>query len=103
MEISKSLNNTKSLEDVIKSLHPLQIIDVRPKVHTFGFFINYEYTTNKNNKRIGKKLFLFDKCYDKEYIRKEFFNWIERYNKEHPYRSISNVKFLEYTCAGVII
>lgn len=91
------------LESVLKQAHPLQIVDMRDSRLTIGINIKYSYVTNKNNKKEGEKIFLFDGNYisDKDII-KSFEYWVEKYNYEHKFRKISNVKFLESSVIGIM-
>lgn len=96
------LAKTKSLEQIIRETHPKQIVDLRDKKITYGFLVKYDYTTSRGNKKSGEKLFLSYSFLDKDNIRQEFNKWVDTYNNVHSHRCISNVKFLEYSCVGVI-
>lgn len=94
--------NLKTIQDTLNSIHPKQIINKVGNLKFSMFEVDYEYMTNRNNKKQGKKFFFID-TYDPQYALEEELNkWIEDYNSENEHRQISNVKFLGSQCLGYL-
>ena len=50
--------NLKVIHDTLNNIHPKQIINKVGNLKFSLFEVNYEYTTNRNNKKYGKSISL---------------------------------------------
>lgn len=94
--------NLEQMEKVINNINPNQLIKEIDNATISLYCFKYSYTTIRGNRKNGIKYVLSDRIdpqRDLEEIMKE---WVINFNKSHPYRAISNVKFLEGSLIGLI-
>lgn len=92
----------KEIENILNKAHPKQIIRKVDNFKMSLFEVKYEYTTNRNNKKVGTKYFMLKSIDPQSNLEKELMDYVEEYNQENKHRQISNVKFLEKLCIGVV-
>ena len=61
--------------------------------------IRYTYKTNKNN---PKENYKYTMAENQEEARFKFIEYINNFNKQKPYRAISNVKILDVELLGTV-
>ena len=70
------------------------------KDFTFNVYkVTYTYKTNRGNIRENHKYLISE--YE-ESAKLDFISYINKFNKEKPYRSISNVKILDIELVGIV-
>lgn len=95
--------NLLKIQEIMNNTHPKQIVNRIGDDIKFSFHeIEYEYTTNRNNKRIGVKYFLLKGFNPRPDYKKELIDYVEYYNEINKHRQISNVKFLDGQCLGYL-
>ena len=94
--IGGTLPATKYYRDFLKKLHPKQILNSSMVIPLYK--VEYGYMTTRSNVRQGEKYF-FALEGEHEDIRLQveiaLQDWIDKENKEKPYRAISNVTILD--------
>lgn len=94
--------NLSLIQDTLNKSHPKQIISNVDSLSISMFSVSYEYITNRNNKKQGKKYFILNTLNPQADIKRELENWTEKYNEENKHRQISNVKLLDSRCLGYL-
>lgn len=94
-------SNDKIKESLIKT-HPKQIINKVGDVGIAIYKVKYQYTTIRNNRKEGVKLFMLNTFSPEKDMKSELDEYIKDYNKENPSRQLLNVKFLESECLDLI-
>ena len=97
MDISSS-NNIKLKH--IENINPKQVVNCIGNIPIICYEVKYQYTTVRNNKKEGKKYFLFNSFNPQIDMNKELDKYIEDFNEKHPNRKLLNVKFLDSQCLG---
>ncbi|MEG2289658.1 MAG: hypothetical protein RSC24_06790 [Clostridium sp.] len=94
--------NLLEVENLLQSINPMQLIrdvgDIRMTLHK----IKYTYTTVRGNKKDGIKYLITDSINPQIDLNAKLLSWVEEFNNNKPHRAISNVKFLEGSCVGLI-
>ena len=78
--------------DELKNIHPKQLINDRLPVPVWK--IHYSYYTARGNPKEADKYLIADDV-DWDIVELEFNSYIQRENKKHPERELSNVKILD--------
>ncbi len=94
--------NLKDMENVINNINPNQLIKEVNNITISLYCFKYSYTTIRGNKKNGIKYILSDIIDPQRNLEKIMKEWVINFNKSHPYRVISNVKFLEGSLIGLI-
>lgn len=95
--------NLSEVEKLLNSLNPMQVInDLNDDVHITIHRINYSYTTIRGNKKNGVKYLITNSLDPQINLKEKLDIWVKDFNKNKPYRAISNVKFLDGSCIGLI-
>ena len=78
---------------MLKKMHPLQMLSSNIVIPLFE--ISYSYTTIRGNHKKAKK-YVFLQDHEEIDIEIELLmkDWVEDYNRQRPYRKISNVQIL---------
>lgn len=93
--IGGNLPATEEYRELIKSLHPTQLLTGRLTAPLYQ--VEYSYETVRGNYRKACKYILLrleHEDYDME-IEMLLSDWVEKRNQERPYRRISNVQILD--------
>lgn len=85
-----------------KDIHPKQIVS-NLSLKVTAYEVNYQYTTNRGNRRSGTKYFLYQTLNPEIDMKSELDKWISKYNKDNKHRQLLNVKFLNSKCLGYCI
>lgn len=107
MEVNKIklislLEDQESLNVSFKDIHPKQIVSsISLKVTVYK--VDYEYTTNRGNRKDGCKYFILQTLNPEVDMKYELSKWVKRYNIENKNRQLLNVKFLNSKCLGFTI
>ena len=93
--IGGTLPATEEYRDILKKLHPKQILNLRLCIPLY--VIRYGYVTKRGNYRTGEKYYFslageYDDL-DME-IEMRLEDWVSEENHAKPYRAISNVQIL---------
>lgn len=94
--------NLKEMENTLNKIHPKQIVNNANNTVISMFKVNYEYKTNRNNKRNGEKVFILNTYNPQTDLTEHLNKWVEDFNNENSHRQISNVKLLGSQCIGYI-
>lgn len=92
--IGGTIPETAKYREMLKKMHPLQMLSSNIVIPLFE--ISYSYTTIKGNHKNAKK-YVFLQDHEEIDIEIELLmkDWVEDYNRQRPYRKISNVQILE--------
>lgn len=94
--IGGTLPATEEYRNLLKKLHPKQILNNRLSIPLYR--VKYSYLTVRKNVRSGEKYF-FSLAGDHEDVMFEvemkLEDWIQDENRRRPYRAISNVTILD--------
>lgn len=93
--IGGTLPKTETYRSFLKKLHPAQFLNSEIRIPIYE--IMYSYLTMRGNYRIGKKYMFLrtEHEYDDMEVEMALNDWVEKANREKPYRKISNVNILE--------
>ena len=93
--IGGTLPATSEYRELLKKLHPSQMLTARISVPLYA--IRYAYLTVRQNYRTAVKYLFLSMDHEDFDIEAEIIlsDWVSNFNKVHPYRQISNVKILE--------
>lgn len=94
--IGGALPATEHYREFLKKLHPKQILNSRLVIPLYQ--VQYGYTTTRHNIRQGEKYFFaMEGEHDDIQLQVEIAlqDWIDKENKEKPYRAMSNVTILD--------
>lgn len=93
--IGGTLPATEEYRELLKRLHPTQILTGRVSFPLYE--VKYSYLTARHNYRTAKKYIFLNAAhedFDCE-IEMALRDWADLYNRNYPYRRISNVQILE--------
>ena len=94
-------SDDKVKENLIKT-HPKQIINRIGDINITLYEVKYQYTTIRNNKKEGVKIFMLNTPSPEHDMKPELESYITDNNKQNPSRQLLNVKFLESKCLDLI-
>lgn len=91
----RDFSNEKLEETLKHKFHPKQVVFCND-ADLYFCEIEYSYTTNRNNDRVNKKVFVFNECgLSKIDLQKDLLDkWISDFNRKNPLRQLSNVKLI---------
>lgn len=85
--------------EILQKINPKQIVD-NSNISISVFEVKYSYTTVRGNKKERVKIFIKDGLNPERDMMTDFNFYINNFNKNNPYRKLSNVKFLDSKCLG---
>lgn len=93
--IGGTIPATKEYREVLKKLHPTQILTGYLNVPLYR--VRYTYITSRGNSRRTNKYILLRLIHEDVDLEIDMAlqDWVDEQNKTYPYRKISNVKILE--------
>jgi len=92
----RDFSNAKLEETLRHKVHPKQVV-LCNDAELYFCEIEYSYTTNRNNDRVNKKVFVFNECdLSKVDLQKDLLEkWVVDFNKKNPLRQLSNIKLID--------
>jgi len=98
------LRPKNNLKEILSKINPETIIDVKIPRTINGYEVFFSYITIRGNKKENKrKVLLVEHDFYPGHLEKKFYEWIDKYNKEHEGRPYLKVKFLRYEFLGSMI
>lgn len=94
--------NLLEIENIINTMNPNQIVKDINDIRIGLYYVKYGYTTCRNNRKVGVKYFITDSINPQINLEEKLRNWVKDFNANKPHRAISNVKFLEGSCIGLL-
>ena len=84
--------------ELLQNMHPMQVINSSISIPLFR--VTYEYNTARRNHRTGEKYYFGNvggtDPFEQEIMADTYLSsWVDNFNRDHPFRAISNVKILE--------
>lgn len=90
----KDFSNAKLKETLRHKLHPRNIIFCND-IELLFCEVNYSYTTNRNNTKTGKKIFILSNCnHSQTDLQRKLLQWVCEFNKRNPHRQLSNANII---------
>lgn len=92
----RDFSNAKLEETLKHKFHPKQVVLCNDR-QLYFCEIEYSYSTNRNNDRVGKKIFVFNVSdLSKVDLQKDLLDkWISSFNKQNPHRQLFNLKLVD--------
>ena len=95
--------NLKGVENIINSMHPMNVVNRVGKITINLYKVKIEYITHRNNKKQREIYFILNTPSPEKCLNEEVFEWTNDYNsKKNEHKQISNVTILESLCVGII-